>query len=40
VDLVNGRAARLGFVIGMIHEALTGQGLLRQVGLGTLLSRG
>ena len=40
MDLVNGRAARLGFVIGVIHEALTGQGILHQVGLGTLLSLG
>lgn len=36
----NGRAAMLGFVIGVITEALTGQGILHQIGLGTLLSQG
>jgi hypothetical protein len=40
VDLVNGRAARLGFVIGVITEALTGQGPLHKDGLGTRRSRG
>ena len=39
MDLVNGHAARLGFVIGVITEALTGQGSLHQDGLGTLLSQ-
>ena len=38
MDLVNGRAARLGFVIGVIHEALTGQGILHKDGLGNVLS--
>ncbi|MFM7675980.1 MAG: chlorophyll a/b-binding protein [Synechococcus sp.] len=36
----NGRAAMLGFVIGVLTEALTGQGILHQIGLGTLLSLG
>ena len=36
----NGRAAMLGFVIGVITEALTGQGILHQIGLGQLLSQG
>lgn len=40
VELFNGRAAMVGFVIGVITEALTGQGILHQIGLGTLLSRG
>ncbi len=40
VELFNGRAAMLGFVIGVITEALTGQGILHQIGLGTLLSQG
>ncbi len=36
----NGRAAMLGFVIGVLTEAITGQGILHQIGLGTLLSQG
>ena len=36
----NGRLAMLGFVIGVITEALTGQGILHQLGLGQLLSQG
>jgi len=40
VELFNGRAAMVGFVIGVITEALTGQDILHQVGLGTMLSRG
>jgi len=40
VELVNGRAAMVGFVIGVLTEALTGQGILHQIGLGTLLSQG
>lgn len=40
VELLNGRAAMLGFGIVVISEALTGQGILHQVGLGTLLSQG
>jgi ferrochelatase len=30
----NGRLAMLGFVIGLATELLTGQSILRQVGLG------
>ena len=30
----NGRMAMLGFVIGLATELLTGQGILRQIGLG------
>ena len=33
----NGRAAMLGFVIGVITEGLTGQGILHQIGLGPLI---
>lgn len=40
VELFNGRAAMLGFVIGVLTEALTGQGILHQIGLGALLSQG
>ncbi len=36
----NGRAAMLGFVIGVLTEAFTGQGILHQIGLGALLSQG
>ncbi|MDM7952700.1 MAG: high light inducible protein [Cyanobium sp. CZS 25K] len=36
----HGRAALLGFVTGVLSEALTGQGILHQIGLGTLLSQG
>lgn len=39
-ELFNGRAAMLGFVIGVLTEALTGQGILHQLGLGALLSQG
>ncbi len=39
-ELFNGRAAMLGFVIGLATEALTGQGILHQIGLGSLLSQG
>ena len=30
----NGRLAMLGFVIGLLTEVLTGQGILGQIGLG------
>jgi ferrochelatase len=30
----NGRLAMMGFVIGLSTEALTGQGILAQIGLG------
>ncbi len=30
----NGRLAMLGFVIGLVTEALTGQSILSQIGLG------
>jgi len=40
VERFNGRAAMLGFLIGVLTEALTGQGILHQIGLGTLLSQG
>ena len=33
-ELFNGRAAMLGFVIGLATELLTGQGILQQIGLG------
>ena len=33
----NGRAAMLGFVIGVLTEALTGQGIIHQIGLGPLV---
>lgn len=39
-ELFNGSAAMLGFVIGVLTEALTGQGILHQIGLGALLSQG
>ncbi|MCP9815584.1 high light inducible protein [Synechococcus sp. GreenBA-s] len=40
VELFNGRAAMLGFLIGVLTEALTGQGILHQIGLATLLGPG
>ncbi|MFO7627909.1 MAG: chlorophyll a/b-binding protein [Prochlorococcaceae cyanobacterium] len=36
-ELLNGRLAMLGFVIGVILELLTGQGILQQIGLSALL---
>jgi hypothetical protein len=33
-ELLNGRLAMLGFVIGLGTELLTGQGILTQIGLG------
>lgn len=32
-ETLNGRLAMLGFVIGVATEALTGQGILSQLGL-------
>ena len=40
VELFNGRAAILGFVIGVLTEVFTGQGILHQVGLGTFIFQG
>ena len=37
VERFNGRAAMLGFVIGVITEGLTGQGIIHQIGLGPLV---
>jgi hypothetical protein len=39
-ELLNGRLAMLGFVIGLMVEALSGQGILQQLGLGALLHHG
>ncbi|MDM7952737.1 MAG: high light inducible protein [Cyanobium sp. CZS 25K] len=39
-ELLNGRPAMLGFVIGPMVEALSGQGILQQLGLGALLHHG
>jgi hypothetical protein len=39
-ELLNGRLAMLGFVIGLVVEALSGQGILQQLGLGALLHHG
>ena len=40
VERINGRAAMLGFVIGVLTEALSRQGILHQIGLGNVLSQG
>ena len=37
VELVNGRAAMLGIVIGIVMEGLTGFGIAHQIGLGPLV---
>ena len=39
-ELLNGRLAMLGFVIGLMVEALSGQGILQQLGLGALRHHG
>lgn len=39
-ELLNGRLAMLGFAIGLVVEALSGQGILQQLGLGALLHHG
>jgi hypothetical protein len=36
-EMLNGRLAMLGFVIGVLVEAISGQGILGQIGLGSLL---
>jgi hypothetical protein len=36
-ELLNGRLAMLGFVIGVVLEFVTGQGILQQIGLRGLL---
>ena len=36
VELLNGRAAMLGLLIGVIVEGLTGFGIAHQIGLGAL----
>ena len=35
-ELLNGRSAMLGFVIGLITEAVTGQGIVSQITFGVL----
>jgi hypothetical protein len=37
VELINGRAAMLGIVIGVVIEGLTGFGIAHQIGLGALV---
>jgi uncharacterized membrane protein SpoIIM required for sporulation len=34
---LTGRLAMLGFVIGVLVEAFSGQGILAQIGMGSLL---
>ena len=36
-ELINGRAAMLGLVIGILTEAITGSGIVHQIGLGALV---
>ena len=36
-EIFNGRAAMLGIVIGITTEALTGSGIVHQIGLGALV---
>ena len=37
VELINGRAAMLGIVIGIVVEGLTGFGIAHQIGLSSLV---
>ena len=37
VELINGRAAMLGIVIGIVVEGLTGFGIAHQIGLGSIV---
>ena len=37
VERLNGRAAMLGLLIGVITEGLTGYGIAHQIGLGPLV---
>ena len=37
-EIFNGRAAMLGIVIGIATEALTGSGIVHQIGLGALVN--
>ncbi len=39
-EILNGRLAMLGFVIGLVVEMISGQGILQQIGLGALLHYG
>ena len=34
VELLNGRAAMIGFVVGILTEALTGYGIVSQITVG------
>jgi hypothetical protein len=36
-EIFNGRAAMLGIVLGIATEALTGSGIVHQIGLGALV---
>ena len=33
-ELLNGRSAMIGFVVGVLTEALTGQGIISQITFG------
>ena len=35
-ELLNGRVAMLGFLIGLLTELITGQGIARQISFGLL----
>jgi hypothetical protein len=37
VELINGRAAMLGLLIGVVVEGLTGFSIIHQIGLGALV---